>query len=463
VNGRSFTIGVASVLILVCAKAALADGAYQRTEDRKKTLVWNNDPQPGDSATWSGDRDPDGYATGPGTLKWSRIDRVLLTGSNLPLGRKRTPISAYTGTMEHGKFSGAVTTVDHGKVYHATFADGHRKGRWVAGPVITKAESAEPTEKAEELERAEPEKSRTAATTEPASAAKSAAEKTPAQVAKETEDIPAQGPEEENTEPPTSNAQPAIKTEAAKEAEATQQAFPPLIAQASEAEESTTPRQSVTKKAALAPGAVRPMERPGGNVAKKSETAREKPEKTEKPAAKIEKPASSQPPQREAPLREDIPAEGPPVTKEENAQRSIDAAPRSVTPKPAISEFAQPSAKETPVDDSIRELTGPPTSLRGNPPPETNPPAQISMPPTAAASSPQAQSPKLTAVNAMDIADIEARTKGFDLGEYQLPKAEYNSSNDTWSVTYAPRDAEKPAKPLSVTIQDKNGKAEIKK
>ena len=63
----------------------------------------------------------------------------------------------------------------------------------------------------------------------------------------------------------------------------------------------------------------------------------------------------------------------------------------------------------------------------------------------------------------MDIADIEARTRGYDLGEYQLPKAEYNSTTDTWSVTYIPRDADSTAKKLNVTIQDKNGKAEVRK
>jgi len=62
----------------------------------------------------------------------------------------------------------------------------------------------------------------------------------------------------------------------------------------------------------------------------------------------------------------------------------------------------------------------------------------------------------------MDIADIEARTRGFDLGEYQLPKAEYNASDDTWSVSYIGRD-DKNAKRLSVTIQDKSGKADVKR
>ena len=63
----------------------------------------------------------------------------------------------------------------------------------------------------------------------------------------------------------------------------------------------------------------------------------------------------------------------------------------------------------------------------------------------------------------MDIADIEARTKGYDLGEYELPKAEYDAASDTWSVGYVARNADKNAKKLSVTIQDKTGKAEVRK
>ena len=63
----------------------------------------------------------------------------------------------------------------------------------------------------------------------------------------------------------------------------------------------------------------------------------------------------------------------------------------------------------------------------------------------------------------MDIADIEARTRGYDLGEYQLPKAEYNAASDTWSVGYVARDADNKDKKLSVIVQDKTGKAEVKK
>jgi hypothetical protein len=458
VNARCF-FSLAALVTLISASGAYADGAYQRTEDRKKTLVWNNDPQPGDAATWSGGRDSDGYATGPGTLQWFRVERGFMTGSNIA-DRKRTPISSYSGTMAHGKFEGDVMTVDHGKTYHATYSDGQKKGRWIAGPLISKAERTETAVPAEKSEAG-----KTATSTEAGEvrrAEKVSEEKAQARVAEEsTSDIPAAGPAEEKSEIP----KPEISESSASKPEkpaAPQKTSQPLVAQASteESDQSPTPRAPATKKTALQPGAVRAIERPTHTVTKKSEaepimrTERVKPENTDQPP-KMAKPASSQPPKADLPPSEDIPAEGPVAAKEENVKRPEPA-------KPSTSK-AQPAAKESPVDNSIRTLTGPPPSLHVNAPPETNPPTQISTPPMAAASSPPSQGPKLTAVNAMDIADIEARTKGYDLGEYQLPKAEYNSANDTWSVGYVARDADNTKKELSVIIQDKTGKAEVKK
>ena len=446
VKAPGFIVFGALLLLLILAKGALADGAYQRTDDRKKTLVWNNNPKPDDTATWSGDRDAEGYATGPGTLQWFRTDRSFTTGSNV-FSPKKTLISSYSGTMVHGKFSGGVMTVDHGTTYHATFVDGHNNGRWTAGPVTTKAESAEPAAAAEK-----PERTASATSTEVASESsktkKISEEKTQPRVAEETSaDIPAAGPEESEVS--------GQRSEVSKSATASE-----------EPEQSATPRAPVTRKAALAPGAVRAIEHPTHAVAKKSETEparrsdRAKPEQTEK-SSKIAKAASSQPSKAKTQLSEDIPAEGPLSAGAEKAQ--------SPSSKSAIAESSQPStlnaqgaSNETPVDNSLRTLTGPPSSLHLRTPPETNPPAQISTPPIAAVSSPTAGA-KLTAVQAMDIADIEARTKGYDLGEYQLPKAEYNAASDTWSVTYVARDAGKAAKKLSVTIQDKTGKAEVKK
>jgi len=480
VKARLLIVCGTSLSVLIFAKGTLADGTYQRTDDRKKTLVWNNDPKPEDAVSWSGDKDRDGYATGPGTLTWFRVDRKPMTGSNI-FGNTKTPISNYTGTMVHGKLSGSVTTVDHGKTYHATFADGRKKGSWMAGSLITKAESAEPTVTAEKPERAEP-ATANQITSETESTEKISGKKSQARVAEEkTADVPAAGPGEE--EEVSGQKSKITKPAAANEENAgpAQKISQPRVAQASseEPDQSATPREPVTRKAALAPGAVRPIDRPTRTVTKKSETEptvqseRAKPERIEK-AKTVAKPASSQPPEADTQLSEDIPAEGPAAeTKEENVQRSTTASPVESSPRRTRTnaqqssvESSQPSAKESPVDDSIRTLTGPPSSLHVNapPPPETNPPTQIPTPSTAAASPPPAPAgPKLTAVNAMDIADIEARTKGYDLGEYQLPKAEYNSTTDTWSVTYIPRDADSTAKKLNVTIQDKNGKAEVKK
>jgi hypothetical protein len=44
---------ICSVLLSVFAGAAFAEGTYQRTKDGK-TIVWNNDPTPGDADMWLG-------------------------------------------------------------------------------------------------------------------------------------------------------------------------------------------------------------------------------------------------------------------------------------------------------------------------------------------------------------------------------------------------------------------------
>jgi hypothetical protein len=451
------------LLTLLFASGAYANGTYQRTEDRKKALVWNNDPKPGDAATWSGGRDADGYATGPGALQWFRVERGFVTGSNIA-GPKRTPISSYSGTMLHGKFNGGVMTVDHGKTYHTTFADGHKSGRWVAGPLITKAESAETAPVVKKAERAEPETSTQVASEAPTTE-KISDEKAQARVAeKPTEDVPAEGPVEEKSEVQRPEISESTTSQPEKPA-AAQKASQPLIAQASteESGESVTPRAPATRKAALQPGAVRAIERPTRTVTKKSEaepatrSERAKSENTERPL-NTAKPAPSQPPKVDTQLSEDIPAEGPVSAGAEKSEPDGRLAPSSKSAK-----AEPPATKETPVDNSIRTLTGPPSSLHANPPPETNPPTQIPTPATEAVSPPATTGPKLTAVQAMDIADIEARTKGYDLGEYQLPKAEYNAGSETWSVAYVARDADNAGKKLGVTIQDKTGKAEVKK
>jgi hypothetical protein len=249
------------------------------------------------------------------------------------------------------------------------------------------------------------------------------------------------------------------------------QASAPLIAQAStEADESATPRQQpVTKKAALAPGAVRAIERPDRQPEKKVE----KPKET---APKVRKSATPEEPKAEPTVIDRelaSPAEGPTSVAAEKAQTptpksqepsqvSAGASLREELSTTASEARTTPQPSDSPVDDSIRTLTGPPSSLRTKPEPETTPAQETSVPTTAASTSLSAE-PKLNAVQAMDIADIEARTRGYDLGEYQLPKAEYDAATDMWSVSYITRDGAKKAKRLRVTVQDKSGQADVKK
>jgi hypothetical protein len=132
-NARCFFVCRALLSLLLFVHSANAGGAYQRTKDGK-ARVWNNNPQPGDAATWSGDRNAQGYATGHGTLTWYTTERKKVTGSNLP-SAKYTVISLYSGNMVRGKLDGPVENVSaHGKIFHATFADGRKASDWTAGP-----------------------------------------------------------------------------------------------------------------------------------------------------------------------------------------------------------------------------------------------------------------------------------------------------------------------------------------
>src|SRR5689334_8069480 len=102
----------------IIASAAFAAGEYQHTRD-DKTIVWNAAPKPGDAASWFGDRDSDGYATGMGTLTWYTHDGEIY-------GR-------FFGNMVRGKFDGPVNVHVQGKTAHAMFQDGKRTTRWTAG------------------------------------------------------------------------------------------------------------------------------------------------------------------------------------------------------------------------------------------------------------------------------------------------------------------------------------------
>jgi hypothetical protein len=122
--------------LLLFADGAYGGGAYQHTRDRR-TLVWNNYPRRGDEPTWSGERDSNGFATGYGTLTWYKVQRAIVTGSNIPAkARGAVVINRYSGTMVRGKFDGPVVNIDaSGKIFHGTFVNGTKANDWVAGPL----------------------------------------------------------------------------------------------------------------------------------------------------------------------------------------------------------------------------------------------------------------------------------------------------------------------------------------
>jgi ketosteroid isomerase-like protein len=134
--------------LLLFASVAYSAGSYQRTRDRQ-TFVWNDSPEVGEEATWSGKRDKDGFATGPGILTWYKVEPTIVTGSNI-LDTRRYPvvISRYSGKMVRGKFKGAVTYVDaNGKTLQVTSVDEANRPnpRQKATQVRTRGVRATPT------------------------------------------------------------------------------------------------------------------------------------------------------------------------------------------------------------------------------------------------------------------------------------------------------------------------------
>jgi formylglycine-generating enzyme required for sulfatase activity len=108
--------------------AAGHGGAYVRS--REGALVWDNYPQPGDEASWSGARDSQNYASGQGTLRWYKSGSFQ---------------SRYDGNMVQGKFDGIVRNEDaDGKHYRGTFVNGAKGSDWGPDLSVTPTASERP-------------------------------------------------------------------------------------------------------------------------------------------------------------------------------------------------------------------------------------------------------------------------------------------------------------------------------
>ena len=120
---------ILSLLLALFITVARGEGKYQSTRDGK-TLVWNSDQKPGDAATWSGDRDREGYAHGFGQLVWY----IKESGSDKPELYAR-----YWGRMVNGKLEGPVNVHSKGQTRHAIFIDGSRVSGWTSGTASSSA------------------------------------------------------------------------------------------------------------------------------------------------------------------------------------------------------------------------------------------------------------------------------------------------------------------------------------
>lgn len=195
VNPRWFF--VCSLLLLFANGAQAAGGRYQLTKDGK-TLVWNNRPRAEDAASWSGDRDAKGYATGHGTLTWYLTERKFVTGAILPT-TKHAPVTSYSGKMVHGKLEGRVVNVDaNGKTFHGTFANGRKTRDWARGraPIPDRTDIAPDQHRDENVRRAELVDAAKAEPQPPAGGPSPIVEAPTSKLSHPTAEIPGEGPPE---------------------------------------------------------------------------------------------------------------------------------------------------------------------------------------------------------------------------------------------------------------------------
>ena len=105
-------IPVAAVLLLASQAIAAPDDRRPPAPDwitatNQPCKIWNPEPQPNESVTWSGDC-KDGYASGEGTLRWTENGK---------------PDAEFTGRYANGKRNG------HGVI---VTPDGKRaEGEWL--------------------------------------------------------------------------------------------------------------------------------------------------------------------------------------------------------------------------------------------------------------------------------------------------------------------------------------------
>jgi len=319
-----------------------------------------------------------------------------------------TVYAVYYGNMVNGKLEGPVNMHMGRRTAHAYFADGSRVTAWARGPAPSKMNVPEQLvakRRKAESEQPKPREER-------AEVKKETTEKR-AQNAETVRPIEQpQKPAVAETKPMPTAAEP--ENTPAPEASPVSASSPPIVAE-------TTPVPT--------------------------------PEPTQSESSLFEAPkiAESQEPSNTS-ANETPPVSTPEPSVEQKSEVS-DQSPTTEAPKRSSSE------------GSLSELTGPPSSLRDDSIPESSAPpkSETRSRPTSSGTRGVAQ---LSEDDAVGLADAEARSRGYDLSEYQRPKTDYSAVKDKWSLFYTlkdPKMAGGDLQPFSVTVEDKTKKTEIRK
>jgi hypothetical protein len=398
-------------LFLFASAGFGATGEYQQTKDGK-TTVWNGSPKAGESASWAGARDKEGYAIGFGTITWYTD--------------QGTVYAMYYGNMVRGKLEGPVNAHSRRKTAHAYFADGGRVTEWARGPAPSHPEPNWPLRaRAVEQPKTEENEPRAEVASE-TKAKKPKPDERQRDIATETKLRPKPEPkkirpiehvaktteEKEPLPPPQPTAQPSESRETAEHSSEEAPKSPPAVAQMHTA---PTPESTQSTSSLFEPPKIA---------------------ESQEPSTPVETP------------RVPIP--------ETSVEQKAETAEQPAT--------VEPTAKSG-TDASLSALTGPPSSLRSGSIRESPAPSRSATTSRSTSSGTRGVA-QLTEDEAIGLADIEARARGYDLNEYQRPKADYSAVKDKWSLFYNlkdPKAADGDLQPFSVTVGDKTKNVEIRR
>lgn len=439
-------------ILLVSGGVSFGAGEYQTARDGK-TQVWNATPKAGDTATWSGGRDKDNYATGFGDLTWYNASE------------KETGL--YYGNMVHGKFEGVVNVHTAGRTMHAYFAGGGRVTSWSRGraPANMKVPDEAVAEKRKAVAEAEKEEAKPA---EPEPTVVKKAKPVTEPVAKaEPKPAPteraARGPDtyhKETAKKPATVAENKIEP---APIETPPTLHEPLVTESpkpsiADSQPTSTPERAFSEPTAFSKSTATPesSERPTPDLqhAIRESTSPATPEPSE-PVKESPSPVIEEtPPVLKSEVR-DEPSSTPETTALQSPVSEITASPSSNgESSQQLTLDAPPSG--SPADVSVNSLAGPPSSLRTGAVPEETP---QSLTPTP---TPKHEGP-LTEAEVVSLVAAQARENGAPIDQYDAPKVDHSAVKGKWTLFYARKADAQPglAQAFTATVDDKTHKVNV--